>query len=264
MEKSKLSVDDLQNALDKSEFVFYYQPLVSLISGKLIGAEALIRWHTSDGKIIHPNDFIPFAEESRFITKITCHMFDKFVEDVSLIQDVDETLIISINFSAHDIDDDVLLNKISYAVNHGLIDRHRFAVELTETAVSQHLQSAKSYYSYFRNMNIPLIMDDFGTGFANLSSLINTPFTKIKLDHSVIKDFSTNEKKASLLKNIFAWLIGLAWTLWRKVLRMKIHIKPYRIWVALQRRVILSLPRYPYLNFLRSSLFQPPCGQAHR
>lgn len=199
MEKSKLSVNDLKNALDKSEFVFYYQPQVSLISGKLDGAEALIRWHTADGKIILPNDFIPLAEESGFITEITYHMFDKFVEDVSLIHDLDETLTLSINLSAKDVDNDALLDKISYAVNNGLIDRHGFAVELTETAVSEHLSSAQNYYSYFQNMNIQLIMDDFGTGYANISSLVNTPFTKIKLDHSIIKNLGKSEKDSIVI-----------------------------------------------------------------
>lgn len=68
MNKEKISLSDIKNALKDDEFIFYYQPKVSMISGKIIGAEALIRWQMKDGTIVSPLKFIPLAEESGFIT----------------------------------------------------------------------------------------------------------------------------------------------------------------------------------------------------
>src|SRR3989339_900085 len=94
-------IDGIRN----DEFTFFYQPKISLVTGKVFGAEALIRWVKPDGTIIAPDEFIPLAEKSSLIKDITRHMFPKLVQDMLVMLDV-EPLSISFNASAKDFEDD--------------------------------------------------------------------------------------------------------------------------------------------------------------
>ena len=86
--------------LAKDEFVYYYQPKISLITGKVIGAEALIRWLKPSGQIIQPNDFIPHAEQSGVIREITYQMFNTLARDLLIFSDIDSSLVTSVNATA--------------------------------------------------------------------------------------------------------------------------------------------------------------------
>ncbi|OOZ39025.1 hypothetical protein BOW53_13345 [Solemya pervernicosa gill symbiont] len=78
----------IEEALIRDEFVFHYQPKISLLNGKVSGAEALIRWKKADGSLVQPNDFIPAAEESGMIKKISLAMFPKLIADLVIVQDL--------------------------------------------------------------------------------------------------------------------------------------------------------------------------------
>lgn len=100
-------IDGIRN----DEFTFFYQPKISLVTGKVFGAEALIRWIKPDGTIIPPDAFIPLAEQTSLIKDITRHMFPKLVKDMLVMMDV-EPLSVSFNASAKDFEDDVFTRMI--------------------------------------------------------------------------------------------------------------------------------------------------------
>lgn len=192
-----VTLDDIKLALDSDRFCFYYQPQVSLLSGELIGAEALIRWINDDGNIIYPNEFIPIAEEYDYITEITFKMFDKFVSDLSVISNLNNDIKLSINFSAKDIVNDRLLKKIKRYIDSQIISTDSFSIEITETSYIHELDQYR--LSNIENLNIELIMDDYGTGFSNLISLINTPFKKLKLDRAIINGLGKSVKNEIII-----------------------------------------------------------------
>ena len=99
MPETRYSLAEIEAALVNDEFVYYYQPKVSFITGEICGAEALIRWHTHDGAVIEPDRFIPLAEESGLITRITMHMFSRLLTDLRLIHDVNPGLRVAFNAS---------------------------------------------------------------------------------------------------------------------------------------------------------------------
>lgn len=101
----KITLAKIIEALENDRFSFYYQPQISLLTGKLIGVEALIRWIEIDGSLIYQDKFIPIAEKEGFISKITHHMLHKLVLDISLIENLNSSLKFSINFSISDIND---------------------------------------------------------------------------------------------------------------------------------------------------------------
>ena len=193
-----ISIESMQRALEHDEFEFFYQPQISLISGKLIGAEALIRWRREETFIL-PDRFIPLAEESGFIRQITYALFDRFVQDACLLHDLNPELLLSINFSAKDLENRQLLEKIRSCVRQKLVNKNRIAIELTETAVVDNL--GKESFEFFREIGIPLVMDDFGTGYASLTSLVDTPFSKIKIDRSLISRVLEEPKRSVVVKD---------------------------------------------------------------
>lgn len=194
MSKYNITLSDLKKALENSEFKYHYQPQISLIDGTLIGAEALIRWYTPEGIIIPPNEFIPIAEETGFITEITYVMFDAFIKDLKTIHEFNSSIIVSINFSALDLKNEKLLDKITNYVNTGEVTTTSFSIEITEASLCTNYN-----WSFFEKFNVILIMDDFGTGYSNLTALINTPFKKIKLDYSLIKNLGVYGKDTEII-----------------------------------------------------------------
>ncbi len=193
---------DIQKALDNKELVYFYQPKVSMVSGKIIGAEALARWIKSDGTIIQPNDFIPIAEESGFITKITLYLFRTLVKNFHLIKDIDPCFNISFNVSAEDLFLDNLTEKIIDSMKHENIPCNCIDIEITESKL------IKSTVSVMRNMSrlveagVGIDMDDFGTGYSSLNILANYPFTSLKLDYDLINGLMEDVKKQAIIKAI--------------------------------------------------------------
>ncbi|MEW6406312.1 MAG: EAL domain-containing protein [Chloroflexota bacterium] len=104
MTKSKKFFQEgIIQALANNEFVFYYQPIISLVTGKTHSVEALIRWIRPDGSVVLPSSFIPQAEKTGFITKITQAMLPKLMADINAIHQVEPSLIAALNISARDI-----------------------------------------------------------------------------------------------------------------------------------------------------------------
>ena len=97
-----LTESDIRNGIKNDEFVFFYQPKISLVTGSVTGSEALIRWVKPDGEFILPSQFIAVAEQSALIKEMTLHMFPKLVEDILVLTDVNEHLITSFYTSAKD------------------------------------------------------------------------------------------------------------------------------------------------------------------
>jgi len=195
-----ISATAISEAIERREFSYYFQPQISLISGRLTGAEALLRWTRADGTMIPPDRFIPLAEENGLMAGITISLFDSFVEAINLIRDINPDVLVSLNLSSGEFFDGDLLDVISSAVNHGLIPAGSFGVEITERTFLELQDKTRNYISYLSAMGIPIIMDDFGTGYSNLASLSTVPFAKIKLDRSLVKDVMISRKDAIIVE----------------------------------------------------------------
>ena len=108
--KQKFHLTSLAKALANNEFEYYYQPVISLFTGKICGLESLIRWPQADGSIVCPDQFIPLAEETGFITEITQLMLPKVVQGLEKLNIIDNSLFVSLNVSAKDFKDDEFLD----------------------------------------------------------------------------------------------------------------------------------------------------------
>ena len=193
-----VKLHELESALENGEFVYYYQPKISLVTGRISGAEALIRWIRTDGKIVLPNRFIPLAESSGFITEISQAMFPKLVTDALIVNDVNAKLVTAFNLSAKDFENRHLLHAIQDA--SGRIDPARLGAELTEASVIGLGNSrALGNLRELAESGIRLAMDDFGTGYSSIDTLSRLPFDIIKLDQGLISRMSDSERSATIV-----------------------------------------------------------------
>ncbi len=199
MDKSKVKLSDLALALARNEFVYYYQPKISLISGKMSGAEALIRWARPDGTLVPPSDFIPLAESTGFITEISRAMFPRLVADMVIINDINEALTVSFNLSAQDFNSPHILNLIRAAIESRQINPHCLQVELTETSIINSQDTAvQENLHQLADLGVTLAMDDYGTGYASIDSLSQWPFSILKIDQGLIQRMACSEKCATI------------------------------------------------------------------
>lgn len=192
---------DIIQGIEKDEFTFFYQPKVSLVTGKVIGAEALIRWIKSDGTMVMPDEFIPLAEETRLIREITRHMFPKLISDILVLLDIDNQLMISFNASAKDFEDDAFAKMVIDRIQVAQLPYNSLQVELTETVTLEGGDTVKSNIIPLSEAGVSLAMDDFGMGYSSLDTLSKWPFKTIKLDKGIIGRMMDSDKSSTIVEN---------------------------------------------------------------
>lgn len=195
-----ISEAEIVDGIKNDEFIFFYQPKISLVTGKVFGAEALIRWIKPDGSIIPPDAFIPIAEQSSLIKDITRHMFPKLVSDLLVMRDV-EQLSVSFNASAKDFEDDVFAKMILKSLEIYQLPSNCLQVELTETAALEAGDKIKKNILPLSNAGVALAMDDFGKGYSSLDTLSKWPFTTIKLDQGIVSRMFDSDKNLTIVES---------------------------------------------------------------
>ncbi|MBF0152803.1 MAG: EAL domain-containing protein [Magnetococcales bacterium] len=190
---SGLMLHDIKNGLENDEFIFYYQPKISFMTGRIIGAESLIRWK-KESVFIQPNDFIPLAEETGYITVITEKMLPKFMADITIDRRSFSGLSFSFNISSHDLKIPSFRDQVESIFASGRFDDKKIIFEMTETTlVDMSLQSIQTMHD-LHELGIKLSLDDFGTGYSSLEVLSTFPFSSLKLDKSLVSHMCVDNK----------------------------------------------------------------------
>ncbi|HQL99381.1 MAG TPA: EAL domain-containing protein [Ruminococcus flavefaciens] len=176
-------------AIEKNELHLFYQPKIDLATGKIMGVEALIRWIKPDGTIISPDVFVPIAENSHLIGKISDFVLNEGCRQNKMWQKMGyPNIVMSINFASTDFYQTDLKDKVFEALAKSGLDAQWLEVELTETLALSDVNFAISQMNKLRELGVKLAMDDFGTGYSSLSYLQTLPITLLKLDRSFITD----------------------------------------------------------------------------
>jgi diguanylate cyclase (GGDEF)-like protein/PAS domain S-box-containing protein len=200
----------LHKALELGELEVYYQPLFSAGEGRLLGAEALLRWnHPLLGRV-PPADFIPLAEETGQIVPIGEFVLRQVCRQINLWQGVGlGKLNIAVNVSARQFQDKEFLHSVAELLGEEGIDSSLLTFELTESMlVDDALESIRTMAA-LRNMGIALSVDDFGTGYSSLSYLRRFPINKLKIDRSFIRECGDNGEDAAIVLAVIGLGHGL-------------------------------------------------------
>tara|TARA_R110001599_G_C12169680_1_gene653060 strand:- start:599 stop:1366 length:768 start_codon:yes stop_codon:yes gene_type:complete len=188
--------------MERNELHLAFQAQLCLSSGRIIGAEALLRWHHDD-QSISPADFIPIAEESGLIIEIGEWVIKKTCEYAKdFNQQSDNALVIAINVSAKQLVYGNLVNVITKSLRDTGLSASSLEIEITESAMMADFNQALTIIEKIRYLGIKISLDDFGTGYSSLSYLHRLPINKLKIDQSFINNMTNNERDASITHSI--------------------------------------------------------------
>jgi diguanylate cyclase (GGDEF)-like protein len=190
---------DLRNAIAGDEFEMYYQPLVNLNTGRIIGFEALLRWHHPTRGLVSPMEFIPLAEETGLIVAIgdwvlrtACFEAQGWPEDIR----------VSVNLSSIQFTKGNVLATVKASLEASGLRPERLELEITESVLLQNSDSTLITLRQLREMGVAVALDDFGTGYSSLSYLRSFPFDKIKVDQSFVRDLVKDKEAMSIIRAV--------------------------------------------------------------
>lgn len=200
----------LRQALANDEFELHYQPKVSLETGLITGAEALIRWHHPERGMVPPGVFIPVAEESGLIGEIGMWVINAVTRQIRLWLSAGiEPGRVAFNLSAAQCKTDEVVPFIQSAMARNALEGDRLEVEVTESMIMNDADSAIHMLWELKKMGIHVAMDDFGTGYSSLSNLKRFPIDCLKIDKSFVDDIENDPHDCEIVNAIIAMAHGL-------------------------------------------------------
>jgi diguanylate cyclase (GGDEF)-like protein len=205
----------LRKALNREEFIVYYQPLVSLKTAEIVGAEALIRWNHHEKGLIQPVEFIPIAEETGLIVPIgewvlrTACLQNKKWQEMGL-----PPLRVSINLSTRHFLKNDLVDKIERILLDTGLEPYYLELEITENSLMQNIETSLITLMRLRDIGLYIAIDDFGSGYSSLSYLRQLPANTLKIDKSFLQGVPVDSRDSSIVESI----IGLGHSLNMKVI----------------------------------------------
>jgi diguanylate cyclase (GGDEF)-like protein len=193
---------DLRTAIAQHALELFYQPLVSIRTGKVSGLEALMRWPHPQRGMIPPSAFIPVAEATRLIIPLGAWSIQRACADLTTLP---QHLRVAVNLSAVQLGSDELLQTVRDALAASGVAPDRLELEVTETTLMQDAEKAATILNALRDLGVRIAMDDFGTGYSSLSYIRNFPFDKIKIDKSFIDDLGQRRGSDAIVQAV-AWI----------------------------------------------------------
>ena len=197
--------NDLRRAVERDELVLHYQPLVSAASGKIVGGEALVRWTHASGKLVSPAEFIPLAEETglihdvgRWVLRNACQQIRAW-KDQGLIHSR-----VSVNVSPNQLKQDDFADIVEGILAETELDPQFLRLELTESALIDNEQQARSCLSALYDSGIRLTIDDFGTGYSSLSYLKRFNFDAIKISSTFLDGTPSDPDATALVTGLMS------------------------------------------------------------
>jgi len=193
--------EELMRAIEKNEFVVFYQPKVGIAVEKLLGVEALVRWRHPQQGLIFPDQFIPQAESFGLIEEISWLIIKIAITEMSSLKDkIGHSIMLSLNLSPHSLHDLSFPDKVLAIIQQSTIGPENIIFEITETGLLKELSNALDIFTRLRLKNIQLSIDDFGTGYAMMQQLKLIPATEIKVDKSFVQNMLNVDSSRVVVK----------------------------------------------------------------
>jgi diguanylate cyclase (GGDEF)-like protein len=190
---------DLRAALGKNEFELFYQPLINLAEGKVIGFEALLRWRSPERGLVPPGEFIALAEELGLIAPIGAWVLRQACHEATTWPD---HIKVAVNLSPIQFKSERLVLDVAAALGSSGLSPHRLELEITETVMLHDTETTLAMLRQIKALGVAIAMDDFGTGYSSLSYLRKFPFDKIKIDQSFVREISDADESMAVVRAV--------------------------------------------------------------
>ncbi|MBF0291402.1 MAG: EAL domain-containing protein [Nitrospinae bacterium] len=204
---------DLREGIKNREMIAYYQPKIDLLTGKVIGMEALARWPRFNGRPVCPDEFIPVAEHTGMIVDLDTVIFElacDFTRQVKKILNGNgKSFRVSVNLSPKNIEKKGFLSRLIKIVERVGLSPEDVEFEVTESVIVGNIASAKAILNSLNSDGFSISIDDFGTGYSSLSYLMQFPISSLKIDKSFIRNLSTEPKALTIAKAIVSMAHGI-------------------------------------------------------
>jgi diguanylate cyclase (GGDEF)-like protein len=206
--------NDLRRAIDRQEFSLYYQPIVSLSSGRIAGFEALVRWNHPTQGLIGPGSFISIAEETGLIMPLgewvlreACQQLRQWQFKFSHLW----PMTVSVNLSGRQFSHPGLIDQLRHILEETGLSANFLKLEITESVIMENTEAALGMLAKIKEMGLQLSVDDFGTGYSSLGYLYRFPMDVLKIDRSFISRVDVDGEKLELVRTIttLAWNLGM-------------------------------------------------------
>ncbi len=198
---------DLRYALERNELMLFYQPQTELSSGRIVGAEALLRWQHPKRGLILPDEFIPLAEQSGLIIPIGEWVLRAACTGMKRWHDAGAPLIrVAVNLSARQFAQPDLIQLVATALAESGLSAQFLELEITESCL---MPGAVGTLRTLKRMGVQIAIDDFGTGYSNLSYLKKFPINSLKIDQSFVQNIATDHNDAAIVRAIIAMSASL-------------------------------------------------------
>ncbi|MBI1891814.1 MAG: EAL domain-containing protein [Burkholderiales bacterium] len=202
---------NLRHALANQEFVLHYQPKIDLQSGRIVGAEALLRWSHPETGLIPPDDFIPVAEETALIVPIGRWVLEQACYQVAQWRKrLAPDLRIAVNLSARQFQDEYIVSVITDILSRTGLPAKVLELEITESLLMGDTEKIMPVFNALTKLGVVFSLDDFGTGYSSLSYLQRFPIANLKIDRSFIHGIPANRDSVALTQTIIAMANSLS------------------------------------------------------
>ncbi|MBO9491134.1 EAL domain-containing protein [Endozoicomonas sp. G2_1] len=195
---------DIREAIEASEFIPYFQPIVNLNNDKVVGFEALARWQSHKRGLVFPDEFIPLAEETNLVMAIDLQIIEKSCQQLKKWQQEydNHNLYVSANLFCNHFFNATLVEDIRHILDRvGLAPEH-LRVELTERALLENSETVLANMQGLKQLGVKILLDDFGTGYSSLSYLHRFPIDVLKIDRSFINNVHEHDNHRAIIKTI--------------------------------------------------------------
>jgi diguanylate cyclase len=193
---------DLRFALHGNELMLYYHPQVELATGRLVGAEGLVRWITAEGKWISPSDIVRAAETGGMMTALTSWAINSAMRQWSALQRAGVDVPISVNLAATDLQDPEFYPALEQALETWSMPPDRLVLEITEGSMIQNVDQILELLHRIRARGIQIAIDDFGTGYSSLAYLRKMPISELKIDQSFVRNMLRDPGAARIVRSV--------------------------------------------------------------
>lgn len=201
---------DLRLALDRDELRVFYQPQVCSITNRVVGLEALVRWEHPQQGLLYPGDFLPLAEETKLIGRLSERVLDIACRDVGQwIRDGHKDLRLAVNLSPLQVEHPRFVTTLMDQLHGHNFPPGNLEIEITENAIMKDLEHISQKLRELADLDVRIAIDDFGTGYSSLNYIHRLPIHTLKVDQSFVRDIRSGEDEACIVNAIVAMAHGL-------------------------------------------------------
>lgn len=199
--------EQIKEALAKKQLVLYYQPQINILTGAVVGAEALIRWQHPERGLIFPDDFLPAIEQTDIIIEVGVWVIQQACQQLKDWNALGFHLKLSVNIAPrHILHPDFFNSVVDVLADYPEVEAKQLILEITESAAMQDMTRAKATLQNCHNHNVRIALDDFGTGYSSLAYLRQLPVSLLKIDKSFVIDMLEDSDDKAIVEGV----IGLA------------------------------------------------------